>query len=175
MLKIHYKSSDFALSTSLVQTDLKILPLRVFRSNLLQAIHSSDELPKVSSLFFFNESSLILLHSYSLQFFRLTYLLSCFFCVLCLYALVFLSQQIVLEDLRPVLTDQVQLQSSRSVQHRLESPAQNEGSSTSSRPAQVVLGCGHWETLFVHSLIPAWTHWSASTCVYHLISAPSGG
>lgn len=123
--------------------------------------------------------SLLLIHPSSLLFFAvlLSHLssLPVLFSVLCPCALVFLSQQVVLEDLRPVLTDQVQLQSSRSVQHRLESPARAEPPSTSSRPAQVVLGCGHWETLFVHLLIPAWTHWSASTHVCRLICAPSGG
>ncbi|XP_027128006.1 thymopoietin a isoform X11 [Larimichthys crocea] len=45
--------------------------------------------------------------------------------------------QIVPEDLRPVLTEQVQLQSNRRVHHRLDSPAQAEPPSTSTRPAQV--------------------------------------
>ncbi|XP_027128003.1 thymopoietin a isoform X8 [Larimichthys crocea] len=45
--------------------------------------------------------------------------------------------QIVPEDLRPVLTEQVQLQSNRRVHHRLDSPAQAEPPSTSTRPAQL--------------------------------------
>ncbi|KAE8281693.1 Lamina-associated polypeptide 2, isoforms beta/delta/epsilon/gamma [Larimichthys crocea] len=44
---------------------------------------------------------------------------------------------IVPEDLRPVLTEQVQLQSNRRVHHRLDSPAQAEPPSTSTRPAQL--------------------------------------
>lgn len=60
---------------------------------------------------------------------------------LCPYLPVLQSQQIVPEDLRPVLTEQVQLQSNRRVHHRLDSPAQAEPPSTSTRPAQVVLGC----------------------------------
>ncbi|XP_067438544.1 thymopoietin a isoform X4 [Thunnus thynnus] len=43
---------------------------------------------------------------------------------------------IVPEDLRFVLTDQVQLESNREVHHRLERPARAEPPSTSSRPAQ---------------------------------------
>ncbi|XP_042258766.1 thymopoietin a isoform X3 [Thunnus maccoyii] len=45
--------------------------------------------------------------------------------------------QIVPEDLRFVLTDQVQLESNREVHHRLERPARAEPPSTSSRPAQL--------------------------------------
>ncbi|TMS02550.1 Lamina-associated polypeptide 2, isoforms beta/delta/epsilon/gamma [Larimichthys crocea] len=44
---------------------------------------------------------------------------------------------IVPEDLRPVLTEHVQLQSNRRVHHRLDSPAQAEPPSTSTRPAQL--------------------------------------
>ncbi|XP_042258765.1 thymopoietin a isoform X2 [Thunnus maccoyii] len=44
---------------------------------------------------------------------------------------------IVPEDLRFVLTDQVQLESNREVHHRLERPARAEPPSTSSRPAQL--------------------------------------
>ncbi|XP_044041916.1 thymopoietin a isoform X4 [Siniperca chuatsi] len=44
---------------------------------------------------------------------------------------------IVPEDLRPVLKDQVQLESNRRVHHRLDSPARTEPPSISSRPAQV--------------------------------------
>ncbi|XP_044198776.1 thymopoietin a isoform X2 [Thunnus albacares] len=44
---------------------------------------------------------------------------------------------IVPEDLRFVLTDQVQLESNREVHHRLEHPARAEPPSTSSRPAQL--------------------------------------
>ncbi|XP_034719086.1 thymopoietin a isoform X1 [Etheostoma cragini] len=44
---------------------------------------------------------------------------------------------IVAEDLRPVLTDQVQLKSNKRVHHRLDSPARAEPPSTSSRPSQV--------------------------------------
>ncbi|XP_032360764.1 thymopoietin a isoform X1 [Etheostoma spectabile] len=44
---------------------------------------------------------------------------------------------IVTEDLRPVLTDQIQLKSNKRVHHRLNSPAQAEPPSTSSRPFQV--------------------------------------
>lgn len=70
---------------------------------------------------------------------------------LCPYLLVFLSQQLVPEDLSPALTDQVQLHSNRKVHHRLDSPARAERRSTSSRPSQVALGCGHWEALlFTH-------------------------
>ncbi|XP_027128000.1 thymopoietin a isoform X5 [Larimichthys crocea] len=47
------------------------------------------------------------------------------------------SDKIVPEDLRPVLTEQVQLQSNRRVHHRLDSPAQAEPPSTSTRPAQL--------------------------------------
>ncbi|XP_027127999.1 thymopoietin a isoform X4 [Larimichthys crocea] len=49
----------------------------------------------------------------------------------------FSDKQIVPEDLRPVLTEQVQLQSNRRVHHRLDSPAQAEPPSTSTRPAQL--------------------------------------
>ncbi|XP_049891911.1 thymopoietin a isoform X3 [Epinephelus moara] len=48
----------------------------------------------------------------------------------------FLSQQIVPEDLRPVLTDQVSSESKGRVHHRLDSPARAEPPSSSSRPAQ---------------------------------------
>ncbi|XP_028426566.1 thymopoietin a isoform X1 [Perca flavescens] len=44
---------------------------------------------------------------------------------------------IVAEDLRPVLTDQVQLKSNKRVHHRLDSPARAEPPSTSSRPSQL--------------------------------------
>ncbi|XP_035530948.1 thymopoietin a isoform X1 [Morone saxatilis] len=44
---------------------------------------------------------------------------------------------IVTEDLRPVLTDQVQLQSNRRLSHRRDSPARAEPPSSSSRPFQV--------------------------------------
>ncbi|KAF1372696.1 hypothetical protein PFLUV_G00268600 [Perca fluviatilis] len=44
---------------------------------------------------------------------------------------------IVAEDLRPVLTDQVQSKSNKRVHHRLDSPARAEPPSTSSRPSQV--------------------------------------
>ncbi|XP_044041914.1 thymopoietin a isoform X2 [Siniperca chuatsi] len=44
---------------------------------------------------------------------------------------------IVPEDLRPVLKDQVQLESNRRVHHRLDSPARTEPPSISSRPAQL--------------------------------------
>lgn len=149
-----------------------------------KAIQFSDEIRKIrleiSSLLFFTDSSFILLHSYffctsSIFFSSYDDRFLTFFYELCPYLLFSLSQQIVLEDLRPALTDQVQLSSNRSVQHRLDSPARAEPPSTSFRPTQVVLGCGHWETLFVHSLIPAWTHWSVGFHVCHLISAPSSG
>ncbi|XP_049422428.1 uncharacterized protein LOC125882657 isoform X2 [Epinephelus fuscoguttatus] len=45
--------------------------------------------------------------------------------------------QIVPEDLRPVLTDQVPSESKGRVHHRLDSPARAEPPSTSSRPAQL--------------------------------------
>nr|XP_033471269.1 thymopoietin a isoform X3 [Epinephelus lanceolatus] len=45
--------------------------------------------------------------------------------------------QIVPEDLRPVLTDQVSSESKGRVHHRLDSPARAEPPSTSSRPAQL--------------------------------------
>lgn len=70
------------------------------------------------------------------------------FSVLCPHLLVFLTQQMVPEDLRPALTEQGQ--SNRRVQHRLDSPVQAEPPAASPRPAQVVLCCGHWETLFTH-------------------------
>lgn len=74
-------------------------------------------------------------------------LLVLLFSVLCPHG-VFLTQQIVPEDLRPALTEQGQ--SNRRVHHRLDSPVRSEPPSASSRPAQVVLCCGHWETLFTH-------------------------
>lgn len=86
---------------------------------------------------------------------------------------VFLSQQIVPEDLRPVLSDQAQLQYNKRVHHRLDSPARAEPRSTSSRPAQVAQGRSHWETLFTHctcmdSLV-CWFQctkgWLSNTCV----------
>lgn len=68
--------------------------------------------------------------------------LSCPLCIIVTFSFdcsVCLSQQIVPEDLRPVLTDQVQLESNRKVHHRLDSPARADSPSTSSRPAQVAL------------------------------------
>ncbi|XP_018552736.1 LOW QUALITY PROTEIN: lamina-associated polypeptide 2, isoforms beta/delta/epsilon/gamma-like [Lates calcarifer] len=48
-----------------------------------------------------------------------------------------LSQQIVPEDLRPELTDPIQLKSNRNIHHKSDSPAQAERHSTSSRRVQV--------------------------------------
>lgn len=89
----------------------------------------------------FSDQALIVTHSYYLLFFIIHYYS---------YLLVFLSQQIVLENLTPALTDHVQLQSNRSVQRRLDNPARADPLSISYRPAQVVLGCNHWGTLLTH-------------------------
>lgn len=96
---------------------------------------------------------------YALHIFCL--LSSCLF-ALSPYLLVSVSQQIVPEDLRPVLTNPVQLESNRKVHHKPYSPARVEPRSTSSRPVQVALGRGR---LYVLSLISGRTHWPVGSNV----------
>lgn len=98
--------------------------------------------------------SFIVTYSYFSVLF-LVYLSSYYYCVQSFFSvlhsyLVFLSQQIVLENFRPELTDHIQLHSYRSVQHRLDNPSWADPLSISFRPAQVVLCCNHWGTLLTH-------------------------
>ena len=88
------------------------------------------------------------------------------------YSWSLVSQQIVPENLRPVLREPVYLEYNRKVHDNPESPAQAEPPLASSMRVKVALGRGR---LFVLSLISAWSHRSVSTTLIKRWGPPPSG